>query len=224
MDSMEGAGHSHAMDAFGIDRSALRNFPDRAIRSLLQSPGNVRALLHMAAPEIARGFNVSKLSRLERTFVQETFRQREADCILRLPYRPRDASPERDVWVFVLIEHQSDPDPLMAFRLLFSMAPLWEYERREQEERRVEALALSGETERWLHLTTFVIGYICHRRPAEEGGALLTATRSAAEHLRPHSAGCRGHGGHHFGQQDSFVPAARPIYNDWPVQLLGSTS
>ncbi|MBI4564968.1 MAG: Rpn family recombination-promoting nuclease/putative transposase [Planctomycetes bacterium] len=99
------------------------------MRSLLQSPGNLRALLHIVAPEIAGGFDVAKVSRLERTFVQETFRQREADCILRLPYRPRDASPEREAWVYVLIEHQSDPDPLMAFRLLFSMAQLWEHER-----------------------------------------------------------------------------------------------
>ncbi len=42
-----------------------------------------------------------------------------------------------EVWVYILLEHQSDPDPWMPFRLLTYMMALWESERRDQEERKV---------------------------------------------------------------------------------------
>ncbi len=120
-----------------VPPSVLRDFPDRAIRWLLESTDNVRGLLLTVAPDLAARIDCDRLAHLPRSFVQETLRAREADCVLRGPYRASDGAPEREVWVYILLEHQSDPDPWMSFRLLTYMLALWESERREQEERRV---------------------------------------------------------------------------------------
>ncbi|MBI4564967.1 MAG: DUF4351 domain-containing protein [Planctomycetes bacterium] len=71
-------------------------------------------------------------------------------------------------------------DPLGWLLRLFRLdeAPAEEVIRAlEQAIDKMEALARGGELERWLHLATFVIGYICHRRPVEESGTLLEAVR-----------------------------------------------
>ncbi len=115
-------------------QSLLRDFPDRAIRWLLESPDNVRGLLNTAAPGLADRFDVSKLRQEKCTFVQESLRKRETDCILRAPFRSGDGASERDVWIYILIEHQSDRDPWMAYRLLKNMFALWESETRAQED------------------------------------------------------------------------------------------
>ena len=120
-----------------VPASVLRDFPDRALRWLLESNDNVRGLLLTVAPDLAARIDCDRLAHVPRSFVQETLRAREADCVLRGPYRGSDRSTEREVWVYILLEHQSDPDPWMSFRLLTYMLALWESERREQEERRV---------------------------------------------------------------------------------------
>ncbi len=124
-------------EPYRLPVSVLREFPDRAIRWLLESPDNVKGLLRMAAPDVADRFEVSKLRQAPRSFVQESLRAREADCVLRMPFRSGDGASEHEVWVYILLEHQSDPDPWMAFRLLSYMLALWESERREQEDRGV---------------------------------------------------------------------------------------
>ncbi|MEK7206046.1 MAG: Rpn family recombination-promoting nuclease/putative transposase, partial [candidate division NC10 bacterium] len=120
-----------------LPRSVLRDFPDRAIRWLLESPDNVRGLLLAAVPALVERFDLPRLRQAPRSFVQESLRAREADCVLRVPFRAADGTSEREVWVYILIEHQSAPDAWLAFRLLSYMLALWESERREQEERGV---------------------------------------------------------------------------------------
>ncbi|MBI3270708.1 MAG: Rpn family recombination-promoting nuclease/putative transposase, partial [Planctomycetes bacterium] len=56
---------------------------------------------------------------------------------LHARYRPRDGSAARDVWINLLLEYQSNPDPLLPFRLLYYRVHLWESGRREQAERDV---------------------------------------------------------------------------------------
>ena len=118
------------------DSFPLRPFPDRAIRWLLDSPANLRGLLLAAHPEIAARIDFGRVEAIPATFVLESFRAREADVVRRAPYRAADGS-ERDVWVYVLVEHQSAPDRLIPFRVLLAMAQIWERQRREQAERNV---------------------------------------------------------------------------------------
>ncbi len=119
----------------------------------------------MVAHAVYNAAVLSRLRHLPRSFVQESLRAREADCVLRGPFRPTDGSSEREVWVYILIEHQSDPDPWMPFRLLSYMLALWESERREQEEGGVPA------RERRLSTILPIVVYT-GRRPWERLGTL----------------------------------------------------
>ena len=109
-----------------------RDFMDRAMRWLLESPGNLRGLLLVAVPRLADRIDYDHITVLSRTFIDEEFRKLEADLVVRAPYRPLDGSEARDVWVYVLIEHQSDPDSLIPFRFLTYMLRVWKGELEEQ--------------------------------------------------------------------------------------------
>ncbi len=113
----------------------IRQFPDRALRWLLQSPANLRGLLLAAYPEAADRVDYSRVREVPATFILESFREREADIVRKAPYR--SPSGESEVWIYVLVEHQSTPDRLMPFRLLLAMVQLWEMERRDQAERKI---------------------------------------------------------------------------------------
>jgi predicted transposase YdaD len=103
-------------------------FWDRSIRALLQRPSHLKALVKLSSPDLAERLDFERLERIERTFIVEDYRQREADIVLRVPYRSEAG--ERIVMVFVLVEHQSAVDVWMPFRLLLYMLLLWDDLRR----------------------------------------------------------------------------------------------
>jgi hypothetical protein len=102
------------------------DFPDQAIREQLQNPGNLRELLHEVLGELADGFVCEQREVLPREFPLEDWRHRESDLLFRIPYRtPEETVP---VFVCVLLEHQSQHDPLMALRTLLYTVLYWERE------------------------------------------------------------------------------------------------
>lgn len=106
----------------------LHPFWDRAIRFLLGRPAHLAAIIRLARPELADRLDFEHLERLDRSFVLEDYRQREADLLARLPYRSQEQ--ERDVLIYLLVEHQSTVDAWMPLRLLLYMAQVWEDQRR----------------------------------------------------------------------------------------------
>lgn len=104
----------------------LHNFPDRAIRRLLEDPRNLRDLLADAVPDLVDGFDFTQVEPVDREFLLEDWRRREADLLFRIPFR--QAEDEVPVLVCVLLEHQSAPDPRMPLRLLVYAALYWEGE------------------------------------------------------------------------------------------------
>ncbi len=61
-----------------------------------------------------------------REFVTEDWRRREADLLFEIPYRWADRQTEVLVWV--LLEHQSDTDPVVPLRLLFESVMAWSHQ------------------------------------------------------------------------------------------------
>ena len=106
----------------------LHQFPDRSLRTLLQNETNVTALLEMIAPELAAQMDFQALLSAERSLLSETLREREADLLYRVPFRTEKGT--REVLIYILIEHQSTIDDLMAYRLLNYMDLVWERHRR----------------------------------------------------------------------------------------------
>lgn len=109
------------------DEPPLHDFPDRAIRRLLQNPSNLRDLLADLLPDLVDRFDFARLEVVDRAFLLDDWRRRESDLLFRLPFLP-DAGDLPPVLVCILLEHQSQPDPWMPLRLLLYAVLFWERE------------------------------------------------------------------------------------------------
>ncbi len=106
-----------------------RNFPDSGIQLLFEDPLNVRDALNIAAPDFVDRIDFSQLERIRATFVLKNFRKRESDLVFTAPFDARRGRRKNAITIYILIEHQSDPDPLMGFRMLFYMMLIWDKQR-----------------------------------------------------------------------------------------------
>ncbi len=80
--------------------------------------------------------------------LSESLRQQLADLIFTAPFQDET---QDEVTIFILVEHQPTPSPMMRFRVLFYMVQLWDLQRRQAErdpvpERRTASAALPGRT------------------------------------------------------------------------------
>lgn len=114
------------------EEDLLRDFPDRAVREMLEDPKNLRELIAAVLPDLVDGFDFSRAELLKRDFLMEDWRKRESDLLFRIPYRDEDG--ERTVLVCILVEHQSRPDARMPLRILTYVVLYWnrEWKRWEQ--------------------------------------------------------------------------------------------
>jgi hypothetical protein len=110
----------------------IREFNDRGTLWLLEDPANLRDLLRILEPALAERLDFARAQRVNRSFIPADLRKRESDLIFRMPFATSE-KPSAEVWVYVLLEHQSRPDPWMPLRLLFYMTHLWDLQRRESE-------------------------------------------------------------------------------------------
>lgn len=106
------------------DDKPLRDLADRVVRQSLQHPDNLRQFLEHAVPQLAGGFDCNRARLLDREFPLDDWRRREADLPLEIPYRLG----EQEVWALVclLLEHQSDTDPLVPLRTLYFAVGYWD--------------------------------------------------------------------------------------------------
>jgi Putative transposase, YhgA-like len=111
-------------------RKVIREFPDRGALWLLEDPVHVRGLLQILEPTLAARLDFEHAERINRSFVPADLQKQESDLIFRVRFLGDTAEPEREVWVYVLLEHQSVPDPEMGLRLYLYMGQLWDSQRR----------------------------------------------------------------------------------------------
>jgi hypothetical protein len=111
-----------------FDEPPLHDFPDRAIRRLLEDPHNLRDLLAAVVPDLVGRFDFGHVEPVDRSFLLDDWRRRESDLLFRVPYEIDGAEAAPPALVCVLIEHQSEPDPWMPLRILVYAALFWERE------------------------------------------------------------------------------------------------
>lgn len=116
----------------GRERRVLpRDFPDRAIRDALATPENLRTVMRRAVPALADRLDYARLEVVSPSFLLDDWRHRDADVLVRIPLLGQEG---RAVFVCILVEHQSVPDPAMPLRLLAYAVLFWERQWREWEE------------------------------------------------------------------------------------------
>src|SRR6187397_1069285 len=110
-----------------FDDPPLHDFPDRAIRRLLEHPHNLRDLITAVVPDLAAHFDFERVEVLPTRFLLDDWRRRESDLLFRIPYAAdTSAAADEPVLGCVLIEHQSEPDPRMPLRTLLYVVLYWE--------------------------------------------------------------------------------------------------
>jgi hypothetical protein len=108
-----------------------RDVTDRMMRQSLRDPDNLRDFLRSAVPDLADSFDYQQARLVDREYFLEDWRRREADLPFEIPYRA--AAGEEWALVYVLIEHQSDTDPMMPLRLLYAVVCYWDRQWRDWE-------------------------------------------------------------------------------------------
>jgi predicted transposase/invertase (TIGR01784 family) len=99
---------------------------DALFRRIFGVPANAASQLGaVLPPDLADRLDLSRLAPVPGSFVDEALRWRHSDVLFTAPLDGHDA------FVYVLIEHQSSDDPLMAFRMLRYITRIWDQYARE---------------------------------------------------------------------------------------------
>jgi predicted transposase/invertase (TIGR01784 family) len=100
---------------------------DAVFRQVFGVPANaVSQLRAVLPPDLTSRLDLDRLTRVPASFVDEALRWRHSDLLFSAPLNDG-----RDAYVFVLVEHQSRADPLMAFRMLRYVTRIWDQYLRE---------------------------------------------------------------------------------------------
>src|SRR5271165_3798732 len=105
------------------DQPQLHNFPDRAMREILKQVANLEELLQEVIPEQAPWLDCRVASCVDARLVLPEWRERENDLFFKVPLRQPQSGFSTLVWI--LLEHQTAADPIMAFRLLLYAVLHW---------------------------------------------------------------------------------------------------
>src|SRR5687768_556218 len=96
----------------------VRNFAENSVKFLLLNNENVREALTLMAPAQAPVIDFGRMAVVPTTFIAPDFRHLETDVLLRAPMRLGRRKQERPVYVYQLIEHQSEPDEHAVYRAI----------------------------------------------------------------------------------------------------------
>jgi len=109
---------------------------DAVFRRVFGVPANAASQLRAVLPPgLTARLDLGRLAPAPGSFVDESLRWRHSDLLFTAPLDGRDA------FIYVLIEHQSSDDPLMAYRMLRYLTRIWDqYEREHPEARRLPAV------------------------------------------------------------------------------------
>ena len=110
---------------------------DGLFRLVFSDPEHAGSELRSVLPrDLAARIDLDRLVLQEGTFVDEVLRHRQTDVLFSTRVSGRDA------YLYVLIEHQSSPDPMMAFRMLTYQVRIWERQLAEHPQRGTRPLPI----------------------------------------------------------------------------------
>jgi putative YhgA-like transposase len=117
----------------------VRNFQENGIQALLEHPGNVRDLLALTGEALVAEIDLDRMHLVRGTFINRDYRRRAADVVLVAPFR--EGRPDRRLMITILIEHQSEPDPLMPLRMVDYVTQIYRFQERRWKNRHGGSIA-----------------------------------------------------------------------------------
>ena len=112
----------------------IRQFKENGIKMLLEHAESVRELLELLGYDKADRIDFERLEFLKTTFIQRDFRHVESDIVLVAPLLSKQGRRTRKkMLIYILIEHQSEPDWMMPLRLVDYSIQILKHQLREDE-------------------------------------------------------------------------------------------
>jgi hypothetical protein len=96
----------------------IRHFRENGLKLLFHEPGNVRDLMRFRDPDRAGRMDFDRMAIDPTSYIAADYRHLASDLVLRVPYRTPHGDRRRTLTLYLLIEHQSEPDDLMVLRVL----------------------------------------------------------------------------------------------------------
>jgi hypothetical protein len=97
----------------------VRQFTENGLKLLLEHPHNTEDLVRLSGTPLFAWINFNELEIDRTTFVQPDYRHLESDLVLKAPLRARgELTWQGTLILYLLIEHQSEPDDFMLLRLI----------------------------------------------------------------------------------------------------------
>jgi hypothetical protein len=93
----------------------IRHFRENGLKLLLENPANARELLALTATRWLERMDFARMAVDPTTYIAADYRHLASDLVLRVPFRTPGG--RRTITLYLLIEHQSQPDPSLAWRV-----------------------------------------------------------------------------------------------------------
>jgi hypothetical protein len=104
--------------AVSYAQDIIRHFRENGLKLLLQHPAHTRDLLTLGGYAHVAAIDFGRLDVDPTTYVSSDYRHVTADLVLTAPFRGRQGQRRRTITLYILIEHQSQPEPIMLLRVL----------------------------------------------------------------------------------------------------------
>jgi hypothetical protein len=111
-------------------RELVRQFKENGMKMLLEHPANVRDVLRLADVPWFDEIGFDRIQEIKTTFIRRNYRHLQSDIALTAPLGGSGRA-ERKLLIYILIEHQSEPDRLMPLRLADSQVQIFRYQVRQ---------------------------------------------------------------------------------------------
>ncbi len=111
-------------------RELVRNFKENGMKMLLEHPANVRDVLRLADVRWFDQIGFDQLEQIKTTFIRRNYRHLQSDIVLTAPLSGEGRA-VRKLLIYILIEHQSEPDRLMPLRVADSQLQIFRYQVRQ---------------------------------------------------------------------------------------------
>lgn len=109
----------------------VRQFKENGIKFLLEHPHSVRELLNLISRSWSQRIDFDRMELVKTTFIRRDFRHVESDIVLVAPLLDeRGRRTRKSVLIYLLIEHQSEPDRLMPLRMSDYSVQIYRYQLR----------------------------------------------------------------------------------------------
>jgi putative YhgA-like transposase len=120
--------------AVSYAQDIVRHFRENGLKLLLQHPAHARDLLTLGGYDHVAAIDFGRLGVDPTTYMAADYRHVSADLVLTAPFRGRQGKQRRSVTLYILIEHQSEPEAVMLLRVLDYLVQIYKAQLRTWEQ------------------------------------------------------------------------------------------